>query len=123
VERDFVRCPSCLRKLKERCVSCSRPLDQGWTICPYCETEVPGIPAARRARRRRTADAEERSEAESGAAEVGAQVTEDDLSGFGQPATRAGDEGVRAASAAPHEPAVSPHSSAGRARRPRPTSS
>src|SRR6266699_3284184 len=27
VERDFVRCPSCLRKLKERCVSCGRPLD------------------------------------------------------------------------------------------------
>src|SRR5450631_959323 len=23
IERDFVRCPSCLRKLKERCVSCS----------------------------------------------------------------------------------------------------
>src|ERR1019366_410938 len=37
VERDFVRCPSCLRKLKERCASCSRPLDQAWTICPYCE--------------------------------------------------------------------------------------
>ncbi len=42
VERDFIRCPSCLRKLKERCVSCSRPLEQDWTICPYCETEVPG---------------------------------------------------------------------------------
>ena len=35
VEREFVRCPSCLRKLKERCVNCSRPLDQAWTICPY----------------------------------------------------------------------------------------
>ena len=41
IERDFVRCPSCLRKLKERCTSCSRPLDRSWTICPYCETEVP----------------------------------------------------------------------------------
>ncbi len=47
VERDFIRCPSCLRKLKERCVSCSRPLDQTWTICPYCETDVPGIPPQR----------------------------------------------------------------------------
>src|SRR5205807_5901335 len=27
VERDFLRCPSCLRKLKEPCTSCSRPLD------------------------------------------------------------------------------------------------
>ena len=57
IERDFVRCPSCLRKLKERCVSCSRPLDQAWTICPYCETEVPGatLPSRRAAvaRRRR----------------------------------------------------------------------
>src|SRR6201985_258354 len=26
VERDFNRCPSCLRKLKERCVNCQRPL-------------------------------------------------------------------------------------------------
>src|ERR1700735_2871152 len=33
VERDFIRCPSCLRKLKERCVSCARPLDRAWTIC------------------------------------------------------------------------------------------
>ncbi len=52
VERDFVRCPSCLRKLKERCVSCARPLDQAWTICPYCETEVPGLTTSRRSRRR-----------------------------------------------------------------------
>jgi hypothetical protein len=54
VERDFVRCPSCLRKLKERCVNCSRPLDQAWTICPYCEADVPGISSSR-ARRRRPA--------------------------------------------------------------------
>ena len=54
IERDFVRCPSCLRKLKDRCVNCSRPLDQAWTICPYCETEVAGAaPAPRRTRRRR----------------------------------------------------------------------
>src|SRR5258708_11529458 len=32
IERDFVRCPSCLRQLKERCVSCSKPLDTARTI-------------------------------------------------------------------------------------------
>jgi hypothetical protein len=53
VERDFVRCPSCLRKLKERCVSCSRPLDREWAICPYCETEVPGRVRSSRPVRRR----------------------------------------------------------------------
>ncbi|HLM87142.1 MAG TPA: zinc ribbon domain-containing protein [Solirubrobacteraceae bacterium] len=54
IERDFIRCPSCLRKLKERCVNCSRPLDQAWTICPYCEADVPGISAPRSRRRRGT---------------------------------------------------------------------
>jgi hypothetical protein len=54
IERDFIRCPSCLRKLKDRCVNCERPLDQAWTICPYCETEVPAPEPSRRTRRRRT---------------------------------------------------------------------
>jgi double zinc ribbon protein len=51
IERDFIRCPSCLRKLKDRCVSCSRPLDRAWTICPYCETDVPAAKPARRTAR------------------------------------------------------------------------
>jgi hypothetical protein len=55
IERDFIRCPSCLRKLKERCASCSRPLDRAWTICPYCETEVAGAERTRRSRRREPA--------------------------------------------------------------------
>ncbi len=55
IEADFVRCPSCLRKLKERCVNCSRPLDQAWTICPYCEADVPGLGGSRTRRRRSTA--------------------------------------------------------------------
>ena len=55
IEREFLRCPSCLRKLKERCVSCSKPLDKAWTICPYCETEVAEAPPRRRTRRRATA--------------------------------------------------------------------
>jgi hypothetical protein len=59
VERDFIRCPSCLRKLKEPCVNCSRPLDQAWTICPYCEADVPGITPPR-SRRRRSSTAREK---------------------------------------------------------------
>ncbi|TMM00402.1 MAG: zinc ribbon domain-containing protein [Actinobacteria bacterium] len=55
VQRDFLRCPHCLRKLKDPCVNCARPLDPQWPICPYCEHEVPGAvqPSARPARRRR----------------------------------------------------------------------
>ncbi len=42
VERDFLRCPSCMRKLKEPCKSCGRPLERTWSLCPYCEAEVEG---------------------------------------------------------------------------------
>ncbi len=52
VERDFLRCPSCLRKLKDRCGSCGRPLDRAWSICPYCEAEVASEAGSSRARRR-----------------------------------------------------------------------
>ncbi len=61
IEPDFVRCPSCLRKLKERCLNCSKPLDRTWTICPYCEADVPGLDAPR-PRRRRTAAREDEKE-------------------------------------------------------------
>jgi hypothetical protein len=54
VERDFLRCPHCMRKLKDPCPNCSRPLDPNWRVCPYCEAEI-GVQAAnpRRPRRRR----------------------------------------------------------------------
>jgi hypothetical protein len=79
IERDFIRCPSCLRKLKERCVSCSRPLDQAWTICPYCETEVPGAVPARRTRRKRT------TAVESDRSEIGQQAIESERSAQQRP--------------------------------------
>jgi hypothetical protein len=53
VEKDFLRCPNCRRKLKDPCVACGRPLEPAWTLCPYCETEVPGAIEPPRRRRRR----------------------------------------------------------------------
>jgi hypothetical protein len=50
IERSFLRCPSCLRRLKEPCATCGKPLDPRWKICPYCEAEI--APAAAPARRR-----------------------------------------------------------------------
>jgi double zinc ribbon protein len=44
IEKAFLRCPSCLRRLKEPCQSCGKPLDPKWKICPYCEAEVPARP-------------------------------------------------------------------------------
>lgn len=37
VEKDFLICPYCRRRLKTACPSCERPLKIGWTICPYCQ--------------------------------------------------------------------------------------
>ncbi len=62
IEADFVRCPSCLRKLKERCLNCSKPLDRTWTICPYCEADVPGLDAPRPRRRRAAAAKDEKGD-------------------------------------------------------------
>jgi hypothetical protein len=61
IEKSFLRCPSCLRRLKEPCMTCGKPLDPRWKICPYCESEI-GQPAAQPRRTRRTAAAESGSE-------------------------------------------------------------
>src|ERR1700754_2529203 len=57
VKSDYLRCPSCMRKLKERCYSCSKPIDPAWRICPYCEAETGApTPSSTRRRRRQTTD-------------------------------------------------------------------
>src|SRR3954447_11568033 len=57
VQSDYLRCPSCMRKLKERCYSCSKPIDPAWRICPFCEAETSApTPSATRRRRRQTTD-------------------------------------------------------------------
>ena len=54
VEKDFLRCPNCMRKLKDPCTACGKPLDPMWKICPFCEAEIGRAPPQpRRARRRR----------------------------------------------------------------------
>ena len=56
IERDMIRCPNCLRKLKDPCPSCRKPLDPAWRICPYCEAELAASPTPRRRRRRDTGE-------------------------------------------------------------------
>ena len=53
VEKDFLRCPNCMRKLKDPCPVCSKPLDPSWKICPFCEAEVGAPPPPQRRPRRR----------------------------------------------------------------------
>jgi RNA polymerase subunit RPABC4/transcription elongation factor Spt4 len=58
VERDYLRCPNCMRKLKDPCHNCGKPLDPAWKVCPYCEAEIGApAPAPRRSRRRSSAAA------------------------------------------------------------------
>jgi hypothetical protein len=105
IESEFVRCPSCLRKLKERCTNCSRPLDQAWTICPYCETDVPGLAPPRP--RRSTAAARTRRATppiETELPDLESAIATDDET-----------------SAPPAPEPTRARSSSGRARRPRPT--
>jgi len=40
IERGYLRCPNCERRLRSPCRKCHKPLDPKWGICPYCETEV-----------------------------------------------------------------------------------
>jgi hypothetical protein len=123
IERDFIRCPSCLRKLKDRCVSCAKPLDRTWTICPYCETEVAGSTAPRRSRRRDRTEAgapgpatRSSLEGELSRPEPESLSSREDL-----PSRRsAGSEEDRSSGLAP-EPGSRPRGT-GRASRPRPTS-
>jgi hypothetical protein len=41
VEKNYLRCPQCQRRLKDPCPSCGKPVDPRWALCPYCETALP----------------------------------------------------------------------------------
>lgn len=42
VEKNFLRCPNCQRRLKDPCPTCGKPVDPRWGLCPYCETALGG---------------------------------------------------------------------------------
>jgi len=48
VERNYLRCPNCQRRLKDPCPTCSKPVDPRWALCPYCETALGGGERPRR---------------------------------------------------------------------------
>lgn len=39
VEKDFLICPYCMKKLKKQCIECGRALKMNWNVCPYCKTK------------------------------------------------------------------------------------
>jgi hypothetical protein len=58
VEKNYLRCPNCQRRLKDPCPSCGKPVDPRWGLCPYCETSLRSGGEERPRRKRR--DPEER---------------------------------------------------------------
>jgi hypothetical protein len=42
VEKNYLRCPNCQRRLKDPCPTCSKPVDPRWGLCPFCETALGG---------------------------------------------------------------------------------
>lgn len=60
VEKDFLRCPNCQRRLKDPCPTCSKPVDPRWGLCPYCETALAGGDKPRRQKRERRPEGEQR---------------------------------------------------------------
>jgi len=40
IERSYLSCPNCERRLRNPCRKCRKPLDPKWGVCPYCEAEV-----------------------------------------------------------------------------------
>lgn len=59
VEKNYLRCPNCQRRLKDPCPTCGKPVDPRWGLCPYCETTLRGGAEEQRPRRKRR-DPEER---------------------------------------------------------------
>lgn len=59
IEKNFLRCPNCQRRLKDPCPTCGKPVDPRWGLCPYCETALGGG-GERPRRKRKDAAAEER---------------------------------------------------------------
>jgi Double zinc ribbon len=49
VEKNYLRCPKCQKRLKDPCPSCGKPVDPRWALCPYCESPLGERP--RKARR------------------------------------------------------------------------
>jgi Double zinc ribbon len=49
VEKNFLRCPQCQRRLKDPCKSCGKPVDPRWALCPYCENPIAERPRRQRA--------------------------------------------------------------------------
>ncbi len=108
-------------------MNCSRPLDQTWTICPYCEADVPGLAPARSRRRRSSVDALGAATLESDIHDLDAEPkrrAEDGPAPESSPPTIASESARSSESTLASDPAIAPRRSShvGRSSRSRPSS-
>jgi hypothetical protein len=89
VEKNYLRCPNCQRRLKDPCPTCGKPVDPRWGLCPYCETSLGGGGERPRRKRRdpeggpppkRQAQAQPRRKKASPEAQEGAPPTQEQRS-------------------------------------------
>jgi hypothetical protein len=53
IEKNYLRCPNCQRRLKDPCPTCGKPVDPRWGLCPYCESNLGGGGGERPRRKQR----------------------------------------------------------------------
>ncbi|HVV89421.1 MAG TPA: zinc ribbon domain-containing protein [Solirubrobacterales bacterium] len=70
VEKNYLRCPNCQRRLKDPCPTCGEPVDPRWSLCPYCETALAGERSQQPRRRGRRPEEERERERDRELAEV-----------------------------------------------------
>jgi hypothetical protein len=73
VEKNYLRCPNCQRRLKDPCPTCGEPVDPRWSLCPYCETALAGERSPQPRRRGRRPEEERERERDRELEETGAQ--------------------------------------------------
>jgi hypothetical protein len=73
VEKNYLRCPNCQRRLKDPCPTCGEPVDPRWSLCPYCETALAGERSPQPRRRGRRPEDERERERDRELEEAGAE--------------------------------------------------
>jgi hypothetical protein len=73
VEKNYLRCPNCQRRLKDPCPTCGEPVDPRWSLCPYCETALAGERSPQPRRRGRRPEGERERERDRELEEAGAE--------------------------------------------------
>lgn len=73
VEKNYLRCPNCQRRLKDPCPTCGEPVDPRWSLCPYCETALAAERSPQPRRRGRRPEEERERERDRELEEAGAE--------------------------------------------------